>query len=244
MSTAAPIQDQTILFSFGKTPRSAYYARPEGTGPFPGIVVIHEIFGLTENIKDIARRFAREGYAALAVDLFGGRNRAVCMASVMYGLLVTPLKNSNLNELKAALDYLGEQPEVDSERVGAIGFCMGGGFAIAWACTDERLKAIAPFYGSNPPRSLKAVARSCPVVGSYPELDFTASHGRKLEAALEQYAIPHDIKVYPGAKHSFFNDQRGNYHAEASADAWQRVLAFFGERISRSATPPQSAPAE
>jgi carboxymethylenebutenolidase len=235
MSTAAPIQDQTISFPFGTTTRGAYYARPQGSGPFPGVVVIHEIFGLNENIKDIARRFAREGYAALAVDLFAGHNRAVCMSRLMYGMLVTPLKNSGLNELKAALSYLGAQPEVDSERVGAIGFCMGGGYAIAWACTDERLKAIAPFYGANP-RPLAAVARACPVVGSYPENDFTASHGRKLEAALTQHNIPHDIKVYPGAKHSFFNDQGRAHDAAASADAWQRILAFFGERISGSAS--------
>jgi carboxymethylenebutenolidase len=243
MSTAAaPIHDQTVTFPFGKTMRSAYYARPEGTGPFPGVVIIHEIFGLNENIKDIARRFARKGYAALAVDLFANRNRALCMSRVMYGMLVTPLKNSGLNELKAALSYLGEQPEVDSERLGAIGFCMGGGFAIAWACTDARLKAIAPFYGANP-RPLAAVQRSCPVVGSYPEKDFTAKAGQKLEAALEQYNIPHDIKVYPGAKHSFFNDQRGSYDAAASADAWQRVLVFFGERIGGSASQGNSAKA-
>jgi carboxymethylenebutenolidase len=231
MSTAAPIHDQTIGFPFGTATRSAYYARPEGAGPFPGVVVIHEAYGLNENIKDIARRFVREGYAALAVDLFQGGNRVACMSRIMYGMLVTPLKNNGLNELKAALDYLGAQPEVDSEHVGAIGFCMGGAFAIAWACTDERLKAIAPFYGMNP-RPLKAVARACPVVGSYPGNDFTAGHGRKLDVALEQYQIPHDIKVYPGAKHSFFNDQGRAYDAAASTDAWQRILAFFGERLN------------
>ncbi|HLW02202.1 MAG TPA: dienelactone hydrolase family protein [Ktedonobacterales bacterium] len=242
MSTAAPIQDQMILFPFRETMRSAYYARPDGAGPFPGVVVIHEAYGLNENIKDIARRFAREGYAALAVDLFAGHNRAACMSRLMYGMLVTPLKNGGLNELKAALDYLGEQPEVDSERIGAIGFCMGGAYAIAWACTDERLKAIAPFYGVNP-RPLAAVARLCPVVGSYPGNDFSAGHGRKLDAALEQYHVPHDIKVYPGARHSFFNDQGRAYDAAASADAWQRILAFFGERISGTASQPKSAEA-
>jgi carboxymethylenebutenolidase len=235
MSTAVPIQDQTIRFPLGSTTRSAYYARPEGTGPFPGVVVIHEIYGLNENIKDIARRFARVGYAALAVDLFAGGNRAVCMSRVMSGMLFRPLNNGGLNELKAALGYLGSQPEVDSKRLGAIGFCMGGGIAIAWACTDQRLKAIAPFYGSNPARASKALERLCPVVGSYPEPDFTTSHGRKLETALEQHHIPHDIKIYPGTKHSFFNDQGRSYDAAASADAWQRVLTFFGEHLAAPA---------
>jgi carboxymethylenebutenolidase len=231
MSTVAPIHDQTINFPFGITMRSAYYARPEGNGPFPGVVVIHEAYGLNENIKDVARRFARAGYAALAVDLFAGGNRALCMARVFSGMLFAPLKNNAMNELKASLTYLSTQPEVDSERVGAIGFCMGGSFAISWACTDERLKAIAPFYGMNP-RPLEAIARTCPVVGSYPENDFTANMGRKLEITLEQYGIPHDIKVYPGAKHSFFNDQGRSYDAAASSDAWERILAFFGERLS------------
>jgi len=231
MSTPDPIQDQSISFPFGTTARSAYYARPEGNGPFPGVVVIHEAYGLNEQIRDVTRRFAHAGYAALAVDLFASGNRAVCMARVLSGMLFAPLNNSTLNELKAALSYLSTQPEVESERVGAIGFCMGGSFAIAWACTDDRLKAIAPFYAMNP-RPLKAVARACPVVGSYPGNDFTASMGRTLESTLEQYHIPHDIKVYPGAKHSFFNDQRGSYDAAASADAWERILTFFGERLS------------
>jgi carboxymethylenebutenolidase len=119
---------------------------------------------------------------------------------------------------------------VDANRLGAIGFCMGGGFAIAWACTDQRLKAIAPFYGSNP-RPLSAVSRLCPVVGSYPDRDFTTAQGQKLDSALDQYNIPHDIKIYANSKHSFFNDQGRNYNPEAAKDAWERVLAFFREHI-------------
>lgn len=226
--------EPTVSFAYGNGTRSGYLAEPEGAGPFPGVVVIHEIYGLNENIKAITRRFAGAGYVALAVDLFAARNRAVCMARVMSAMLLTPLKNSSLDELKAALSYLSSLPSVDSDRVGAIGFCMGGGFAIAWACTDPRLKAIAPFYGSNP-RPLEAVRRSCPIVGSYPERDFTANQGRKLESTLQQYHIQHDIKIYPGAQHSFFNDQGSHHDPAAAADSWQRVLAFFGERIAAPA---------
>ena len=209
---------------------AAYLARPEGDGPFPAVVVIHEIFGLNDNIRDIAHRFAQQGYVALAVDLFAGRNRAACMFRFFAGILFNSLDHGGIHDLKAALSWLAQQPGVDGARLGAIGYCMGGSFAIAWACADNRLRAIAPYYGMNP-RPLAAVARACPVVGSYPEADFTAAHGRKLDAELDTYAIAHDIKVYPGAKHSFFNEERRNYDPAASADSWRRVLTFFEEHI-------------
>jgi carboxymethylenebutenolidase len=221
---------QSVTFPSGTRKLDAYLARPEGDDPFPAIVVIHEAFGLNENIKDITRRFANEGYVALGVDLFAGRNRAVCMFSFMSGMLLNSLNHRGISDLKATLTFLSEQPGVENTRLGAIGFCMGGGFAIAWACTDNRLKAIAPFYASNP-RPLQAVARLCPVVGSYPTGDFTTPQGHKLEAALEIHNIPHDIKFYPGAKHSFFNDQRRSYNPAAAEDSWQRVLTFFKEQV-------------
>ena len=223
-------QTQTIHFSFGTEERPGYLARPEGNGPFPGVVVIHEIFGLNDNIKEIAERFATEGYVALAVDLFGERNRAICMFNFVRSQLFSPLENDGIRELKSALTYLEEQPGVDAKRVGAIGFCMGGGFAIAWAASDNRLQAIAPYYGANP-RPLEAVKRSCPVVGSYPEKDFTAGAARKLDMELTKNNIEHDIKIYPGARHSFFNDKGAAYNAEAAQDSWSRVLTFFSVHL-------------
>ena len=226
-------QAETVSFSSGNLRLNGYLAYPEGDGPFPGVIVIHEIYGLNDNIKDIARRFADQGYAALAVDLFTSRNRAVCMARFMGQMVFNPLNNGSIHHLKSALSYFAEQPRVDANRVGAIGFCMGGGFAIAWACTDDRLKVIAPFYASNP-RPLSAAQRLCPVVGSYPEQDFTAKNGRRLDVALDEYHVPHDIKIYPNAKHSFFNDQGESYNAGAAQDAWQRVLGYFQEQIGHS----------
>jgi carboxymethylenebutenolidase len=208
-----------------------YLALPDGPGRHPGVVVIHEAYGLNENIKDIAGRFADQGYAALAVDLFGGRNRAVCMARFMTGMLAGSVNRFGISDLKAALTHLAGLPDVDPDRVGAIGFCMGGAFAIAWACTDSRLKAIAPFYGANP-RPLEAVRRACPIVASYPEQDFTSSAGSALGEALDKYGVVHEIKIYPGARHSFFNDTSRAYHQEAAADSWKRVLKFFGEQLA------------
>lgn len=208
-----------------------YLALPDGAGPHPGVVVIHEAYGLNDNIKDIAGRFADQGYAALAVDLFGGRNRAICMARFMTGMLAGSVNRFGISDLKAALTHLAALPEVEPDRIGAIGFCMGGAFAIAWACTDQRLKAIAPFYGANP-RPLEVVKRTCPVVGSYPEKDFTSSAGRALDQALDTYGIRHEIKIYPGAGHSFFNDTSRAYDQGAAADSWKRVLAFFAEHLA------------
>ena len=207
-----------------------YLVTPDGPGPHPGAVVIHEAYGLNDNIKDITRRFAGEGYVALAVDLLTDRNRAVCLARYMAGMLLGSVNRYGINDLKTALTYLAKNRDVDAKRMGAIGFCMGGSFAIAWACTDSRLKAIAPFYSVNP-RPLELVSRLCPVVGSYPEKDFTARAGRNLDRGLDQYKIEHDIKIYPGAGHSFFDDAGSSYDKDAAEDSWARVLKFFGEQI-------------
>jgi carboxymethylenebutenolidase len=222
---------KTRLIDSSDLKGGGFAALPDGDGPHPGVVVIHEAYGLNENIKDITRRFAESGYAALAVDLFTGRNRALCMARYMAGMLRGSLERAGIGDLEAALGHLAAMPEVDPERIGAIGFCMGGGFAIAWACTDDRLKAIAPFYAANP-KPIDAVSRLCPVVGSYPEKDFSASAGRALDEALDKSGIEHDIKIYPGARHSFFNDRGRAFNKEAAEDSWARTIAFFGKHLA------------
>src|SRR5712691_6361487 len=210
---------------------TAYFVVPDGAGPHPGVVVIHEAYGLNDNIRDICNRFAEQGYAALGVDLFAGRSRAVCMARMLAGWLKGALEDFGVRDLKAALERLASLPEVDSERIGAIGFCMGGMYAITWACTDNRLRAIAPYYGSAPRRK-EALRRLCPVVGSWPARDFTSGAAGTLGVALTAAGVPHDLKLYQGARHSFFNDYGSAYNAEAASDSWQRVLAFFAEHLA------------
>jgi carboxymethylenebutenolidase len=212
----------------------AFLVHPDGTGPFPGVVVIHELFGLNDNIRDIAGRFAGEGYAALAVDLFSTASRITCMARIFHGMLIRPVENGVVDDLQAALDFLRARPEVDAARLGAIGFCMGGSYALQLACVAGDLRAASVFYGQNP-RPLEAVARACPIVGSYPERDFTANAARQLEPMLERYQVPYDIKIYPGARHSFFNEDGPAYQAEAAADAWRRTLAFFDAHLRKAA---------
>jgi carboxymethylenebutenolidase len=221
---------QKIWIMRTETVGTSYMALPDGAGPHPGVVVIHEVFGLNDNIRDICRRFAEQGYAALGVDLFAGRNRAVCMARLFIGWLAGSLDDFAVISLKGAIKELGARPEVDAGRIGAVGFCLGGTVAITWACTDNRLKAIAPYYGTAP-RRRAALGRLCPVVGSWPDKDLTTGAAAILENELTAAGVAHDLKVYPGTKHSFFNDQLKNYDAAAAADSWQRVLAFFAEHV-------------
>ena len=200
--------------------------------------------GKTHLAIAIAYRAMQNGFDALfttAAQLIeelsaASRDGSMRQALARYGAqpAETPFVGDQADDLKAALTYLAKDRAVDAQRMGAIGFCMGGGFAIAWACTDSRLKAIAPFYAANP-RPFEVVSRLCPVVGSYPEKDFTASAGRALDKALGQHNVAHDIKIYPGAQHSFFNDTGRSYNRAAAEDSWTRVLKFFGERLgSRS----------
>src|SRR5207245_8947726 len=111
----------------------AYVALRDASGPHPAVVVIHEASGLDGHIKRITGRFADAGYAALAVDLFTGRNRAICMARYMAGMLMGSVNRYGIDDLKSALTFLAKLPEVDAQRLGAIGFCMGGWFAIGWS---------------------------------------------------------------------------------------------------------------
>lgn len=222
---------------------SSYLALPEGAGPHPGVVVVHEVFGLNDQIRDICRRFAGEGYAALGVDLFQGRNRALCMARMFAGGLRGDLDYYGVPALKAALGELADRPDVDAGRIGAVGFCLGGTVVLTWACTDGRLSAIAPFYGSAP-RPREATRRMCPVVGSWPDRDFTTKAARILQTELTAGGVAHDLKIYPGTKHAFFNDQLRSYDAEAATDSWQRVLAFFDEHVRGGLSSEQPGPAQ
>ena len=194
------------------------------------MLVIHEIFGLNDNIKAIAEKFAAAGYVALAVDLFANQNKAACMARMFAGVFADSLDHQGVRDTRAALGVLGALPGVDPARLGAVGFCLGGSLAIALACTDERVKAVAPYYGFNP-RPLEAVRRACPVVGSYPAQDPTAGQGRALEQELAAAGIAHDIKVYAGTRHSFSN-AGPSFDGVASVDAWNRVMGFFDDHLS------------
>ena len=214
-----------------RPPMQAYLASPEIGKPSPGVVIIHEIGGLDEHTRRVAERFANEGYAALAVDLFSLGSRPMCMLRIFHGILIRPISNGVVGDLRAAIDALGRRPDVDAARLGVIGFCMGGSYALQLACVEGRLKSASVFYGQNP-RPLEALANACPIVGSYPERDFTARPAGRLERVVTQHQVRHDIKIYPGARHSFFNETRGTYDPTAAADAWARTIGFFKETMA------------
>jgi carboxymethylenebutenolidase len=219
-------------------PMEAYFSAPRNAERVPGVIVIHEVFGLNANIRGVADRLAEQGYAALAVNLFTG-NRVACLFRIMGGLMLSPLDNPGLRDLRDGIDWIKRRGEVDGSRIGVIGFCMGAGYALALACVNDDVKAAAPFYGMNP-RPATALKDACPVVGSYPEKDFTRKAAVKLEELLSTYHVPHDIKIYPGARHSFFNEDGKAYNSNASADAWRRTLDFFDEHLVLRPSPRQS----
>jgi carboxymethylenebutenolidase len=227
------IQTSTVSVprSNGKGEMDSFLARPDGSGSFPAVIVIHEIFGLNDNIREIAGQFAEQGYTALAVDLFSNRNRMVCMMQIIHGMLIRPLNNSMLGDLKSAIAVLQKQPNVDANRIGAVGFCMGGAYALQLAITDKGMKAASVFYGANP-KPMEAVAEACPIIGSYPDRDFTTKAARELESSLTKYDVPHDIRIYDHTQHSFYNKQRTPFEVEASKDAWQRMLSFFEQHLN------------
>ncbi len=229
-----PIEQIKIPRGGSKTPMDAYLVYPEGDGPFPGVVVIHEIFGMNDNIRDIAKRFTDEGYAAIVADLFSTGSNALCMMRLMYGMLVRPLKNGVMNDLGLAIDHFKQLPQVDAGRIGVVGFCMGGSYALQLACTDEGMKAASVFYGPNP-RPLSAIADACPIMGSYPREDMTYNSGKRLLKAMEKYGIEHDMKSYENTEHSFCNDELEAFDPDACKDAWNRMVAFFGQHVKQPA---------
>lgn len=214
-----------------------YLALPGGTGPFPAVVVLHEAFGLNNDIRLIADRLAVAGYVAVAPDLIEG-GRFACMAQAMKALQKGHGVLADLAE--EVVDWLSARSDVAAERIGAVGFCMGGGFAYLLGLTGK-LAAVAPNYG-QPPKDLDRLEASCPVVASYGGKDkLYRKHATRVEEALDLAAVPNDVKVYLEAGHSFMNDSEGHafikalgrpilavgYHPESADDAWARILSFF-----------------
>jgi carboxymethylenebutenolidase len=250
-----------------------YLVLPEGGGSgLPAVIVIQEIWGLEDHIKDVARRFADEGYVALAPDLYTGEwsdrltperiaaaMRFIRGASqevqrdpsklegaisgrpqeeqdairILRRLLTPEQRQAFARDLLGAVRYLQGRPEVDGERIGSIGFCMGGGISAELATLCPDLRAAVVFYGQNPPPERVGDIRA-PVLGIYGGKDRNITGAvPELEEEMKRAGKDFRYHVYPEAPHAFFNDTRPNYRKDAAQDAWKRTLEFFGETLKR-----------
>lgn len=228
---------EMIAYKSGDMMIPAYFSRPaKNKKNAPAVLVIHEVFGLNDHIKSIADRFAREGYNALAPNLFV---RAAAPppkdASDIPALrkAVSSIPNDvAIKDMQAGLDYMKTIKDL-RPRFASIGFCMGGGFSYQLAAHTHDLAGAAIFYGRTPIELVPQV--SCPLLGSFGALDtgIPPEKLKEFEDALHKAGKQIDLKIYPNAKHGFFNDSRPEaYNAEAAMDAWQRTLKFFRERLS------------
>ncbi len=222
-----------VQFS-SSTPREetrAFLAVPEAPGKHPGVIVIHEIWGLVDHIKDVSMRFARQGYVALAVDLFDGKTLTKLEDGRKLREQLTEEKI--LADLNGGHAYLKSLKNVNPKRIGSIGFCMGGGLSLLLACHNQEMAAAVVFYGRNPSPIDLVKNVSCPVLCNYAGADLAISETdiNLLKNTLAKYGKTFDVKIYPGAPHGFFNDTRESYRPEAAKDAWDRVLTFYGKYL-------------
>jgi len=224
---------QDVTFPSGAVQVLGYLAQPRSGGPFSGVLVIHENRGLLEHFKDVCRRFAKAGYTGLTVDLaspVGGTARFSDPAEVPVFLGRTA-PEQHVALLKASVAYLRGLATVRRDRLGTVGFCFGGGMVWRLATQNPDLRAAVPFYGPNPP--LEDVPRiRAAVLAIYGEQDRFINPGiPAIREALQRANIAHEIVVYPGAGHAFFNDTGSAYHPASAQDAWRRTLAWFGRHL-------------
>jgi carboxymethylenebutenolidase len=242
------IDTSKIIIKNGDLDIAAYLASPSAAGIYPAIIVIQEIFGVNDHIRDITERFGKNGYIAVAPAIYQRLepNFAVGYApeDVKLGRIY---KNQTkaaelLSDIQATIDYLYSLPQTKRDGVGCIGFCFGGHVAYLVATLSE-IKATASFYGAG-------ITSWCPGDG-VPTIDYTkdikgtlhaffgsidasipAAEVDLIEAELTKYDIPHQIFRYPNAEHGFFCDRRSSYQEMAAVDAWNRVLDLFRQKIN------------
>ncbi|HSN78098.1 MAG TPA: dienelactone hydrolase family protein [Anaerolineae bacterium] len=212
---------------------TGYVAQPAASGRYPAVVVIQEWWGLNEHIKDVASRFAAEGFVALAPDLYHGQ--VTSEPNEARKLVMELDMNAAVVEIQRGIDYLLSRPDVAGPRVGITGFCMGGRLTLMTALVEERLGAAVPWYGS-PLTPAEAARVKAPVQGHYGNADggIPVASVQAMGEALTAAGIPNEMHIYQGAQHAFFNDTRPSYDAEAAALAWQRTLAWLRQYLAQS----------
>lgn len=222
---------QMVEFPSNGGTTSGYLATPE-EGQGPGVVVIQEWWGLVSHVKDVCDRFAAEGYIALAPDLYHGETTK---SPDEAGKLMMALRIDEAEkDLRGAVQYLLDHQATKGDKIGTIGFCMGGALSLYAASKNPQVGACVVFYGIHPNVKPDLENLRAPVLGIYAEKDSFASPEsvRELEAKLKDLGKSAEMHIYPNTGHAFFNDQRPEaYNAEAAQDAWQRTLKFFAEHL-------------
>lgn len=227
-SQAANVDAETVRYASGTAQIEAYLAKPKGGGRHPAIIVIHENRGLNEHTRDVARRFATEGFVALAPDLL---SRAGGTASMSTPEAATRAINqvppaTSVEDLKAGFAFLAGRAEADPAKIASIGFCWGGWRSFMLATEEPKLYRAIVFYGSTPSAGLDRI--QAPVLGHYAQLDHRLT-GNALftEKAMKGLGKKYTYHVYPGAYHAFFNDTGQRYDAANAKLAWTRTLEFL-----------------
>jgi carboxymethylenebutenolidase len=238
----AHLEQVLVPVAEGRTMRAVFAVPEVPVHRGPAVIAIHDIMGFTPDIRRIAGRLADAGYMALAPDLYDAEgSKVMCVMRTLRALRSG--EGPAFTQLEAARSWLSEHQAVDSERIGVMGFCMGGGFALMFA---ERapLAVAAPFYG-DVPRTADGLRNICPVVAGYGERDkMFVEQGRRLVSHLGELGVANDIEFYPGVGHSFMNDHKGvfaklgrftpmraGYDEAAAEDSWSRVFAFFSKHL-------------
>jgi len=225
MDVSFPTADGATLFGYMAMPS-------EMASTHSGIVVIHENQGLLEHFKDVARRYAKAGFAGLALDLVsreGGTDNV--NPDQVPGFLSTADPQRHVDDSMAAGMFLQQQEGVRSDAHGITGFCFGGGVVWNTIAQDPSVGAAVPFYGPAPPLDSLAHTHAA-ALGLYGELDTRiSSTAPAVQEALQTAGVPHDFKIYPGAMHAFFNDTKTAYNQAAATDAWMRALSWFREYL-------------
>jgi carboxymethylenebutenolidase len=211
---------------------SGYLAAPATPEKKPAIIVIHEWWGVDDWIREQTDRFAKQGYVTLAVDLY--RGKATHDPDEAHELMRGLPEDRALADMKAAFDYLASRPDVDAKRIGVIGWCMGGGYALALATNEPRLAATAMNYGHliTDPNAITKIPS--PILGNFGADDrgIPPADVKAFGQELVKYGKLSDIKIYEGAGHGFMNpNNKGGYNAAATKDAWRRIDGFFEQRL-------------